>query len=104
MSLTALVLGWLGLAVMLVGAVWAPLAARHDTQPTAGWERVLVGALRLSLFVQALALVVQGIAAQRAKGSYWSWSQGECWQLAAWLATAMLAVWISRLGWPVRRR
>ena len=66
---------------------------------SAAIARVAVG---LSLLAQTAALLLHGVNAQVATGSYWNWSRLECWQLAGWLATAMLGIGLGRLGWERR--
>jgi len=98
MSIVGMVLGWLGLASLVAGwaaALWAPygrLAGAIDRRQV--WR---AGA-GIALLLQAAALALLGASAQRATGSYWSWSQTECWRLVAVLATAILWIGLDRLG------
>jgi len=111
-SILITVLCWLGLALLVVGLVGGLLSARSSaadgnaSRASAAWRgrQAAASIVLLALFVQSLALFAHGVEAQRATGSYWTWSQGECAQLAAWLATAIVCVMVSRLGGAKPRR
>jgi len=60
------------------------------------------GAL-LALALQWGALLLHAAASQRLTGSYWRWTQGECWALTAWLVNAGVCVVVCQMGWRGRR-
>ncbi len=94
--------GW-AFALAEVGYVLASgllLLALADSLDPAGQPEALQGRpLALALIFGAFSLGLRAIGAQRAWGSYWSWDPFECWLLAAWLAKAVAALGICRLGW-----
>lgn len=75
------------------GALWVWMPG-----PTSR-ERVACSISALALWWQGLALLLYALGAQLAWGSYWRWTAWECWQLAAWIATALLLVGSRELAW-----
>jgi hypothetical protein len=55
-----------------------------------------------ALLLQSLGMVLYGAGMQRFQGYYGRCSATECWQLAVWLALAVLALGLRRLDWRGR--
>jgi hypothetical protein len=89
--------GWLPRLEAALSAL--PGAWTLSGDPTPRTPPALYSALALLLLAQTVGLAVHCVLAQRASGSYWGWAVAECWQLAAWLATALVCVGIGERGW-----
>jgi ABC-type transport system involved in cytochrome c biogenesis permease subunit len=87
------------LYTLSAGALWA--AAVHANLGDV--DSIPLGFVAVSLVAQTLGLLLLGIGAQVAWGHYWAWDPVESWRLAAWLATAALAIVLGQLGWRRRR-
>ncbi len=86
-----------GVGALALGAAWVLGPGRSTRRDVA--RRISA----TSLMLQTLALFLYGVGAQLAWGSYWRWEPLECWQLAAWLLSAILALVTWQLDWDGRR-
>jgi hypothetical protein len=84
-------------AALLVGSL-ALLFSSVEQAP-----RIAALALGAAFCSHTLALILQGVAAQRAWGAYWSWDALECWHLASWSLIGLSALGARELGWGPRR-
>ncbi|NLG26967.1 MAG: hypothetical protein GX557_03600 [Chloroflexi bacterium] len=95
------VLRWLALlALGGLGVIAAVGRRRNEARAT---RSALSAGTLLALALQWGALLLHAAASQRLTGSYWRWTQGECWALTAWLVNAGVCVVVWQMDWRGRR-